>query len=220
MKIVTLFYDCDVSSPSEWGGWKLWSFSYKHKNFHARQAFLTDEGEPADIGIRRRLDTGTAFLLSYYEHSLCRWSLRGEGPSCRWDSVRTAGILLWDGNVRDLPRGYEARRESARDFCESYTAWANGEVYGYMVSEDVTLPCGHVEREILDTCGGYFSAGQLAADVREVVRGDEINVNGDARDLAAYFDLRGKSTDLSGESEIQSKVEAPTVDGSQPSAAR
>jgi len=143
-------YDHDTECPSDWGRWKLVSFSKRHASFSGPAAYiagLNQFGEPipANIGIRRRLQAGTAFVLSYFEHGQCVWSLMGEGPQCRWDGVPVAGILLWDGGT---PPPAEHREADARQFLRTYTAWANGECYWYALEDD--------QGETIDSCGGFF----------------------------------------------------------------
>lgn len=79
-------------------------------------------------------------LLDYFEHSGCVWSVSGEGPQCQWDSVRFAGIWVPDrcllNEVQKIKLGpdrFVKMREWARQACETYTQWCNGEVYGYSV---------------------------------------------------------------------------------------
>jgi hypothetical protein len=105
------------------------SLNHRHCNF--------DPGG-IEAGIRNNPD---AVPLSYYEHGLCLWSVAGELAAecrCRWDSVSFAGIWLPDGLTLASARHYGGRtrhhfmRKRARQACEVYTQWCNGEIYGYM----------------------------------------------------------------------------------------
>jgi len=96
---ITIYRDSDAECPSEWESWRLVSFSHRHIGYENPAGYCKGLDAfgcpiPTSIGLARKLETGTAFWLSYYEHGLCRWSLMGEGPQCRWDSTRIAGILL------------------------------------------------------------------------------------------------------------------------------
>jgi hypothetical protein len=107
-----------------------------------------------------------ALPLSYFEHGLCRWSVAGELPAachCPWDSVAFAGLWLPDASTLESARhcrGAARRRfmrTRARQACDVYTAWCNGEVYGYEVSRIV--PCSGCEpgrSEPLRSCWGYY----------------------------------------------------------------
>jgi hypothetical protein len=57
---------------------------------------------PSNPGLRSKLRTGLAFFASYYQHGRCVWFLPGEGPNCPWDSVRVAGLLVWEQPVENL----------------------------------------------------------------------------------------------------------------------
>ena len=98
-------YDYDVEVPdSGYDGWKLISFGRKHTNFEHPDNYVktfdrgTREVTPANIGIRRKLDVGLAFWLSYYEHGQGAWSLIGEGnraivKSCVLTKSKLSGVL-------------------------------------------------------------------------------------------------------------------------------
>lgn len=155
---ISIYPDPDAENPGDWDGWRLVSFGSRHIGFEAPDRYckgLDSFGVPlpGGIGLSRKLDCGTAFWLSYYEHGLCRWSLMGEGPYCRWDSVKVAGILLWEQPSRDLSSDYPSREAAARHFLDTYTAWANGEVYGYAIER---LPSGSEPAEPLDSCWGFY----------------------------------------------------------------
>lgn len=106
------------------------SFSRRHTSFDHPDGWYDGDRRPRTMGgYRRQLKAGTAFELSYFEHGNCVWSLRGEGPQCRWDSVGLAGILFLPDYVKESHKTYAKREEWARNFLEYYTDWCNGEVY-------------------------------------------------------------------------------------------
>ena len=118
-----LEYDPDVECPNSDYAWKLISFHRKHINYQSPEKFikaLDANGEviPAEVGLREKLENGTAYILSYYEHGGCVWSLKGSGPQCRWDTAQIAGLLLWEGEAEDLPQRLDQRREAAQEFLQ------------------------------------------------------------------------------------------------------
>lgn len=140
--MVTIVTSISPESPCEAGGWKLYSF--------ARNKFVTDveadlfvagydratgEVVPADEELAGKLDTGLAYWLSYYEHGVGAWSLRGEGPACRFDTAVLAGVLVRQGDTRSLGPATAGERADARRFLERYNSWANGCVYDWDVRE-------------------------------------------------------------------------------------
>ena len=113
------------------------SFNRRHYNSSDPDDFalVVKEGRitSENPGIRRRLETGTAFILSAYDHSGIVWSLGGEGYKCRWDTAPVAGILFID---RKRGQTMEDRKREARDFLLAYTAWCNGDVWDISVWKD------------------------------------------------------------------------------------
>lgn len=179
---LTIGYDQDMERPdSTYDGWKPISFSRRHNNFvHPDHYCLS---KPENIGLRRKLEVGLAFWLSYYEHGLCRWSLRGEGPQCHWDSVDIAGLLVWTGKPSDIgAKSYEDRTTDARNFLEEYTDWCNGNCYWFSLEDD---------QKILDSCGGFIGTEQLTEAINQALEErDWVMVKGEAADLAPYLHLK------------------------------
>jgi hypothetical protein len=181
-KTLTIEYDHDAERPdSTYDGWKPISFGRRHINFEHPGNYCLNKQE--NIGLRRKLEVGLAFWLSYYEHGLCKWSIRGEGPQCRWDSVDVAGLLIWTGKPSDMgAKTYEDRARDARNFLEEYTDWCNGHCYWFSL-EAAQRP--------LDSCGGFIGTNQLTEAINEALEdGDEVIVKGVAADLAQYLNLK------------------------------
>jgi hypothetical protein len=179
---LTLGYDCDVEQPGSGSdGWKPVSFGRRHRNFEHPGRYCLDN--PANFGLRRKLQVGLAFWLSYYEHGLCRWSLCGDGPRCPWDSVEVAGILIWTGKPSGLgAKTYDARARDARSYLEEYTDWCNGHCYWFSLEQDSLTPV---------TCGGFIGTEHLTEAINEALAGgDQVSVAGEAASLARRLKLK------------------------------
>ena len=179
---ITIGYDQDCESPSEYDGWTPHSFSPRHINFK----------HPDDLpDLTEKLEKGLAFVLSYYEHGRCLWFRGGTstppGVEFQWDGTRTAGVLIWDEDEVNLGgRTYEERAKDADAFLETYTAWANGDCYYYVI-EDLD--------EVIDSCGGFIGdTDYMLTQIAEQIEGQNFTVVGD---LAPWL-----------ESELREKVEA------------
>ena len=187
VKVLTIDYDPDVERPDcGYQGWMPVSFGRRHSNFEHPDNFCLNKR--VNLGLRRKVQVGLAFWLSYYEQGLCAWFLRGEGPQCRWDSVYVAGILIWTGKPSDLgAKTYEDRMQDARNFLEEYTDWCNGNCYWF------SLEGPQVQ---LDSCGGFIGTAQLSEAINEAVEdGDKVIIKGKAADLAQYLNLKATIVD-------------------------
>jgi hypothetical protein len=168
----------DIPDPFEHTGWRVVSFGRRDAAYDDPDNYgfhRNDDGEvvTSDIGLRRKLDCGTAFVLSYFEHGACTWSLQGTGPQCRWDSVSVGGLLIYEEDVKDLPKGYEARAEGMANMLEAYSNWCNGWLYGWRCFVKQTCPtCADSTEDELEAVWGYF----FCKDAEE-----------EARSQAAYF---------------------------------
>jgi hypothetical protein len=166
---IRIYPDADVPNPledwSEMGS--IISLSHRHANF-----------DPAGVedAIEHNPD---AVPLSYFEHGQCRWSVAGELPAgchCPFDSVRFAGVWLPDAETLESARNYGGftrrmfMRKRARQACDAYTQWCNGEVYGYEI-ERVTA-CGHCGSEqasVIDSLWGCYGLDYALSEARAAI---------------------------------------------------
>ena len=125
--------------------WKFVSFAQSHSNFHDPYDIFTreqdDEGNPIPINddLWRMMEYGRAFVLSCYQHSGIAWSLINEGTQCQFDTARVAGLVVFQGMAKDLPKGVEARKEYVREVLNGYNDYLNGyEDQYYEVLEELT----------------------------------------------------------------------------------
>jgi hypothetical protein len=122
-----------------------------------------------------------AVPLSYDEHGLCRWSVAGELPTGArdlWDSVAFAGLWLPDAATLASARPYGGRtrqlflRQRARQACNVYTQWCNGDIYGYEVRRVTACPCCGEERaEPVDSGWGLYGLETCLEEARATVPG-------------------------------------------------
>ncbi len=164
---VRIDYDQDTENPCEYDGWQVHSFNTRHASFkHPDEFGIRRDGTSSMLAIQNKLRAGTAFVLGYYEHSLCQWALSGEQHNCPWDSVSVAGVLIWEQPVKNLgPKTYKNRQEDARNFLRTYTDWCNGQCFYY---------CIETGNEVVDSCGGYIGADDVTEAVREALKANDI----------------------------------------------
>jgi len=146
-----LWHDPDTENPCDWEcSWKVCSFSRKHINSVHPDKFLTESGKWR-FEYARKADVGLVFPLSYFEHGLCQWSIMNEGMQCLWDSVRLAGVAVWNGKPSDIgAKTHDDRMKDLRKFLQIYSDWCNGFCYGFSVIDDTG--------ETLDSCGGFIGS--------------------------------------------------------------
>lgn len=177
---VNFEYDQDAEDPSRWDSWRVVSFNRRHSAYDDPDNYIKtvydandriDHFSGANIGITRKLQVGTAFLLSYSEHGLCQWKLSGEQWADTWDSCSTAGMLIWEGKPSELGKTLEERQDIARSFLETYADWCNGNVHGWSVEAYEIRPLddpdsddsddfetGFQDHDLDDSCWGYYGS--------------------------------------------------------------
>jgi hypothetical protein len=195
---VTISHDQDAQNPIEDDGWALHSFSRGQFGFVDPSDLglgdeLNKDGKPDvnDSELRAKLESGLAFFLSYFEHGGSLWSLFGEGNNCQFDSVRCAGMLVWEQDEENIgAKTVAERRKDAQQRLDSYNAWANGEVYGYSIEEQETCPtCKHVsETDEGESCWGFLGndLDYMFSRIKEIVGEKQVTFAGDCAHLADY----------------------------------
>ncbi|MFN9287158.1 MAG: hypothetical protein ACK6EB_03745 [Planctomyces sp.] len=152
---------CENPAESECN-WRLISYGTRHVAFeHPDTLFRVTrengwlEFNPRDPGLRRRLDVGLAFHLSYYEHGLCSWFRKGcggPGTNCRFDGVVHAGLLVFEHGPSAIgAKTYAERAADADRFLKQYTDWCNGNGLSFTVR---TNTGDYVD----GGCGGYYGS--------------------------------------------------------------
>ena len=131
---IRLQYDSSVESPNKKDGWKLISFITRH------QAYQNPES--LEFSVPEKIKTGHAYYLSYFEGKEAWWGLSGDLPpkgiKVKYDGIRMNGLVVWEG------KGDPPEEESAQEFLQEYTRWANGECYTYEIlnEEDKVVKFG------------------------------------------------------------------------------
>jgi hypothetical protein len=150
-------------NPAESGcNWRLISYNTRHVTFEHPDTLFRVSREngwlvfnPRDPGLRRRLDVGLAFHLSYYEHGLCSWFRKGcggPGTNCRFDGVVPAGLLVFEHGPSAIgAKTYAERAADADKFLQCYTDWCNGNG----LSVNVRTSEGD---QVDGCCGGYYGS--------------------------------------------------------------
>jgi hypothetical protein len=163
---ITLYPDGDTPSPlddwSEMGA--ILSLNRRHGNFDPGGVASAIEHDP------------DAVPLSYYEHGRCLWSIAGELPAgarCPFDSVPLAGVWLPDAETLASAKDYggwtrrQFMRKRARQACDAYTQWCNGDIYGFEIARiDICPCCGEEKAEPLESCWGIYGLEECRAEAR------------------------------------------------------
>jgi hypothetical protein len=163
---ITVYADTGIPNPlddwSEMG--HILSLNSRHRNFDPAGVEEALAGNP------------DAVPLSYYEHGASLWAVTGElppGAQCPWDSVALAGVWLPDTETLKSARRYGGRtrhhfmRKRARQACEVYTQWCNGDIYGFEIARvAICHECGQKSEEPLDSLWGCYGLDYCRAEAR------------------------------------------------------
>lgn len=115
-----------------------------------------------------------AVLIDKYEHSGVCYSVAGEGTQCRWDTSNAWAVWLPSYVLRDELKGKtKAKRrakcvEFARQACEVFNKWANGEVYA--ASIHVFDGKGEEVESAGDIVCGYYGVNDAEKGLDEMIK--------------------------------------------------
>lgn len=172
---IRIYPDGDAPNPLE--DWSemgtILSLNRRHANF-----------DPA--GVEEAIESNAdAVPLSYFEHGQCVWSVAGELPAvcrCPWDSVGFAGVWLPDAETLASARNYGGftrrmfMRKRAREACEFYTQWCNGDIYGYEVERLTTCDhCGSEQASVIAGCWGFYGLDACRDEAESAARARQLH---------------------------------------------
>lgn len=187
--------ECD--NPAHDDGWKPYSFNTRHESYKDPEdlglSLEMEDGRPKVLNkkLKKKLEAGLAFFLSYYEHGDCLWFLPGSysPPDMQWDGNRNAGLLVWEHAASALgAKTYEDRVKDASGFLRTYTDWCNGHGFRYRIET--------AYGEELDDCGWCYQTHieSYVSEIRAVVGQREYTVVGELAFLLAGYDLKQTQT--------------------------
>ena len=202
---VRLEHDHDMECPNDMDcEWHLYSFNRGHHNYADPETLGLRPARGKDYRpkivsreLKAKLKDGLAHWCSYFEHGQSWWGRRDgdlpAGVEFSWDGIRRAGVLIWERPASDL--GGKTFAERARDadgFLQRYTAWANGEGWGYVITDE--------NGGVIDSCWGFDDTDYMLSEIAPELVGCEFQVSGEADYLEEKLrELVAKQKDASHE---------------------
>ena len=154
-----LIYDTSPINPFENSDGNGDFFHWKDYGKEQLEKYCELLGYDIDTREKIREDNLLAVRIDKYEHSGINYSVSGEGRQCRWDTSSTWAVWYPDEcALEDIKRlktkkTQRARAvELARQACELFNQWCNGEVY-CIVKEVYNKDKEKIDYDI---CCGYF----------------------------------------------------------------
>lgn len=145
-------YDQDNEGPREWDN--LGTFVAWHRRYTVGDEQPSEDPEE----YRKALPDDEIILNVFmYEHGNVSYST---APfSCAWDSGQVGFIHC--NPADEFAQGMEEEdiRKALAAEVETYSQWASGDVYGFILEEFIPAECGdpdHGEWETSDSCWGFY----------------------------------------------------------------
>lgn len=135
---------------------------YHWKDYGREQLEKYCEALGYDIDTREQTgkENPDAVRIDKYEHSGISYSIHGEGIQCRWDTSSTWAVWLPNKCLLEELKDYKGKKrrekciEYARQACETFNQWANGDVY-CIVKEVYDKNKEQVDHDIVGNFFGY-----------------------------------------------------------------
>ena len=190
--ILELTNDPDARNPLPDMGWKYVHFRQGFEGCEDKEDYLVwkDGGYRANRSLQGKIERGTAFFVSLYEHSGRSWTVTSD---TEW-SDQVDGILFCNTSCITRPE----RLAMAEGVMKMYEAWAEGAVYAFILSEARDAIEKATGREVkgglkveIDSCCGFYDSSTLFATLREehFREGDKVEVEGEAAWLMRFEDI-------------------------------
>ena len=152
--------DNDPISPFDMDSAVVFAVLHRRYVNPAENEGLTSVEAIAEFEEANKEETGeyAVFPLFMLDHSgtVYRASQSGANPfACPWDSGRVGVIAL---KRADMPEGADLFK-MAQDLCEAYTAYANGDVWGFVVED--------AQGDEVESSWGFYSLDDAKASALE-----------------------------------------------------
>lgn len=149
LKIEVVYDEWGTECPCEWGSFQV----VGRDNQVAGDRKITYSTEELNVLFKNKQTR----LLDRFKHGDVRWSLRGQGTQCQWDTMRGAGLLVINQEYfHDWPE--DVQNDAIQDFLKAFNAWANGQIFRYTIIS---------EGEVVDDCGGFYDTESLVETIME-----------------------------------------------------
>ena len=148
---IAIEYDTDAECPNDWGSYQIVPNS---EDYYTATGKLKPE-------YQAKIRAGKMFAVDKFEHGNVAYGLAGSFTD-RWDTSRGWGWIIFEdeyvkGTTFDERKGY------AEGDLETYTDWANGNVYGYIITD----PYGDEPED--SACWGFYGYDDVLAEAKRTI---------------------------------------------------
>lgn len=157
---IRIVYDDAPESPTTWGWYDIVTFDTRSVTSTSPWAYVDEETGKPNAELAEQLKDGRAFWLDIYEHGGTSYSLHAEGTQDQWDTAGKGGLIILTDDALKEVDAYKYREAAARGYLETYTEWANGEVYGYQIED--------ADGDDVDSCYGFYGLDYCKEQANEV----------------------------------------------------
>ena len=133
-------------SPTTWGNYEILQFKDNDfSNYRSIDDYCTENGKLLP-SVQAKIRAGKIFTFDYSRYSSC------DGGYYRYPASETnpenidGFIIFEDAYIKGV--SFEDRKRYAKQDLETYTNWANGEVYSISIVDN--------RGEFVDSCSGYY----------------------------------------------------------------
>jgi len=157
--ILNIFQDMSPESPREWGNLGTMMCFHKRLTLGDDHNIEPDNYASFEEMIKDNSDIGDVTLPLYlYNHG--DLSISTEPFNCRWDSGQIGYITVSkDKLIKEfgtcMPETHKIVTYLENEV-KVYDQYLRGETYGYTITKEETCSLGHVHKEELDSCWGFF----------------------------------------------------------------
>lgn len=177
--IVKIWPDDYTDSPTEWGNYTIVQFVDKDwSTYDNIENYCTENGKLLP-SMQAKIKAGVAFSFTYYRYSNTDGGFY-KYPSNETNPDNIDGFIIFEREyIKNTT--YEERKQYATEDLQTYTEWANGEVYGVTVETSAG--------EVVDTCGGFigdYAVKQYIADTIPYAINKNVTIIGEYADGGTY----------------------------------
>ena len=171
--IIEVHYDIDPENPRTWEN--AGTMVYKYRGYGENEGDIDwDEFSSfEDFTTYLKVEKKAVIVLPLrvYDHSGLSMYVGTTGD--RWDSSQVGAIYITQEDINNhwgAEYSIEDVEAGLRYEVDAYDHYLKGEVYGYLIFASKTCDtCQHTEREVVDSCWGYYSVEDALQTAKDYV---------------------------------------------------
>ena len=165
--------DGHPESPREWDNFGRMICFHKNYNLGDKHEYKTSQFDNWNELKQQLINDGAKVILPLYLYDHSGITISTTSFNDRFDSGQIGFVYCTEEDMSDNGMAGKIDEERAtilmKGEIETYDAYLRGDVYGYKIFVNETCSLGHVHKDEIDSCYGYYSEEDAEHEAQSVL---------------------------------------------------